>query len=360
MQALRIVILQSSANYRKEETLDNKMTYPLPPLSTVIGAIHNSCDFKEYHDMDISIQGRYESIHKEAYTDYCFLNSVMDDRGLLIKMRNGDLLSKAYNKVASAKKSQGNSFRKGITIQVHNAKLLEEYRNLKNLKDKIDDYKKNEYKFKMDEIKNEKKRITQTKKNTDKKSQDYMKICENEKEIKLKETKLKENLSEYELEHYSIPISKFRSLTTSLKFYEILDNVELILHIKTDNDTLKEIQNNIYNLKSIGRSEDFVEVKEIRMVELKEDDDCEITSHYSAYLNYEDVLNRNIWFDKVEAGRDITGTKYYLNKNYEIKDGKRWFQKKKVLYASEYFIEETSGNVFIDDNGDKTYIVNFI
>lgn len=360
MQVLRIVLSQSSANYRKEETLDNKMTYPLPPLSTVIGAIHNACDFKGYHNMDISIQGRYESMHKEAYTDYCFLNSVMDDRGILIKMRNGDLLSKAYEKIASAKKSQGNSFRKGITIQVYNDKLLEEYRNLKNLKDKIDDYKKNEHKQKIDEIKNEKKRLSDKKKNMDKKSEEYIKICEDEKEIKLKEKKLKEDLSNYESEQYSIPISKFRSLITSLKFYEILDNVELILHIKSDNDTLKEIQNNIYNLKSIGRSEDFVEVKESKMVELKEDDDCEITNHYSAYLNYEDVLNKKIWFDKVEAGSNITGTKYYLNKNYEVKDGKRVFQKKKVLYASEYSIEETSSNVLIDDDGDKTYIVNFI
>lgn len=360
MKALRILLSQSSANYRKEETLDNKMTYPLPPLSTVIGAIHNACNFTEYHDMNISIQGRYESMHKEAYTDYCFLNSVMDDRGILIKMRNGDLLSKAYDKVASAKKSQGNSFREGITIQVYNDKLLEEYRNLKNLKNKIDDYKKNEYKLKMDNIKNEKKIISEKKKKADKKSEEYIKICENEKQIKLKETKLKKDLSKYELEHYSIPISKFRSLTTSLKFYEILDNIELILHIKSDSDTLKDIQNNIYNLKSIGRSEDFVEVKEVRMVELKEDDYCEITSNYSAYLNYEDVLNEKIWLSKVEAGRKITGTKYYLNKNYEIKEGKRCFQKKKVLYASEYSIEETSSNVFIDNYGDKTYIVNLI
>ena len=43
MQALRIVIKQSSANYRREETLNNKMTYPLPPVSTIIGAIHNAC-----------------------------------------------------------------------------------------------------------------------------------------------------------------------------------------------------------------------------------------------------------------------------------------------------------------------------
>ena len=120
MKALRIVLTQSSANYKREETLDNKMTYPLPPISTIIGAIHNACNYKEYHPMDISVQGKFESMHKEPYTDYCFLNSVMDDRGILVKMRNEILLSTAFEKVASAKKSQGNSFRKGITIQVYN------------------------------------------------------------------------------------------------------------------------------------------------------------------------------------------------------------------------------------------------
>ena len=55
MEALRIIIKQSSANYRKAGTVDNKMTYPLPIPSTVIGALHNICGYTEYHSMDISI-----------------------------------------------------------------------------------------------------------------------------------------------------------------------------------------------------------------------------------------------------------------------------------------------------------------
>lgn len=359
MKALRIVLTQSSANYRKEESLDNKMTYPLPPLSTIIGALHDACSYTEYHPMDISIQGTYESMHKEPYTDYCFLNSVMDDRGILIKMRNGDLLSKAYDKVAAAKKPQGNSFRKGITIQVINQELLDEFRNLKDTKNKIDSYKKNEFKVKMDEIKSEKKKITALKKNTDKKSDEYNKVCESEKEIKNKEKKLKQDLADYELNNYTKPISKFRSLTTSLKFYEILDDINLIIHVKTDDETMNDIKENIYSLKALGRSEDFVDVKDCKIVELKENDDIEITSHYSSFLNYDDVVNEHIFFDKAEAGREITGTKYYINKNYELKDGKRIFNKKKVLYASEYSIDETSENVLIDDEDNNLYIVNF-
>ncbi|MEN8077530.1 CRISPR-associated protein Cas5 [Clostridioides difficile] len=360
MKALRIVLTQSSANYKKEETLDNKMTYPLPPISTIIGAIHNACNYKEYHPMDISVQGKFESMHKEPYTDYCFLNSVMDDRGILIKMRNESLLSSAFDKVASAKKSQGNSFRKGITIQVYNEDLLKEYRDLKDLKDKIDNYKKGDFKKVLDEIKIEKLQLAAKKKGLDKKSNEFIEIAEKEKEVKAKEKELKEKQKEYELERYAKPISKFRSLTTSLKFYEILNNIELIIHVKADEETLKEVEENIYNLKSIGRSEDFVDIKEAKIVKLIEDDDCEVRSEYSAYLNYDDVKDENIWLDKVESGISISGTKYYLNKNYEIVDGKRQFEKKKVLYASQYFIEETSENILIDKDEEKEYIVNFI
>ena len=56
VKALRLVIYQSSANYKKEETTENKMTYPLPPLSTIIGALHNICRYSQYHKMDVSIQ----------------------------------------------------------------------------------------------------------------------------------------------------------------------------------------------------------------------------------------------------------------------------------------------------------------
>ena len=84
-------------------------------------------------------------MHREPYTDYCFLNSTQDDRGILVKMRNADMLSNAYDRVASAKKPQGNSFRNGITIQVHDQKLLDEYRALKDLNDEISEFKKKRF-----------------------------------------------------------------------------------------------------------------------------------------------------------------------------------------------------------------------
>lgn len=360
MRALRIVLTQSSANYKKEETIDNKMTYPLPPISTIIGALHNACSYREYHPMDISIQGRFESMHKEPYTDYCFLNSVNDDRGILVKMKNDRLLSSAFEKVASAKKSKGNSFRNGITIQVYNEELINEFRALKNLKDKIDAYKNEELKEKINDFKVKKAELAKVKKSLDKKSEEFKEVSEKEKLLKLEEKELKEKVKDYEYKNYTKPIGRFSSLVTSLKHYEILNNIELVIHVKSDDKTLKDIEDNIYNLKSIGRSEDFVNVEEAKIVTLMEDDDCELESDYSAFLKYDDVRTRKFNFDNIKEGQEVSGTKYYLNKKYSIVDGKRVFEKEKVLYASQYMIDETSDNVLIDSEDNKNFIVNFI
>ena len=141
----------------------------------------------------------------------------------------------------------------------------------------------------------------------------------------------------------------------------MLNNIKLILHISSDENTLAEIEENIYNLKSIGRSEDFVDIEDVKLVELQDVEDS-VISDYSAYLNYEAVKDESIFFDKGDYGIDISGTKYYLNKNYNIVDGKRIFEKKKVLYASQYGVDSQSKNVFIDNDIDKNkkYIVNFL
>lgn len=358
MKALRIELHQSSANYKKEETLENKMTYPLPPISTIIGALHNACGYKEYKKMDISIQGNFESMHKEPYTDYCFLNSTQDDRGILVKMRNEDFLLTAFEKVAKANKSKGSSFRKNITIQVYNQQLLNEYNRLKDLNDEIKKFKDTRKKKVDILIKKRKKSLSEKKKKFDKKSEEYKKVASREKEIKLYEKVIKDKLKEYETENYIKPISKYRSLTTSVKYYEILNNINLVIHVRSDEDILHDLLNNIYNLKSIGRSEDFVDVKDAKIVELYEGD-CNVDSFLSRYIDCEDIKNDYI-FPKYKDGKAINGTKYYLNKNYEIKDGKRVFKKKKVLYTSYCSIDETSENIFLDNEDGKEYIVNFI
>lgn len=299
MKALRIVLTQNKAHYKKEETVENKMTYPLPPFSTVIGSLHSACGFKEYKPMDLSIQGEYKSLVKQAYTDHCFLDSAMDDRGILVKMKNSLLYSNSFDKVATAKKSQGNSFKKGITIEVHNEELLTEYRSLK----------------------------------------DKMATAKDKDE--------KNIINKY--------LSKFKSLTTSLKYYEILTEVELIIHVKAEFDTLNQIKENIYSLKSIGRSEDFVDVNDCDFIELQDNINKTINSKYSAYINYDLIQNDSILLHE-KSGVPASGTKYWLNKVYNTDNGYREFSKAKVVYSSNFLVHNKSKGVFYDEKG---YIVNF-
>lgn len=362
MEALRIHLTQTSANYRREEIIDNKMTYPLPPFSTVIGALHNICNFKEYHPMDISIQGDYKSLNKEAYTDYCFLNSTQDDRGILIKMANPSMLSKGYTVVARAMKSQGNSFRKGITISVENNELMQEFRDLKDLNDKISDFKKGRYEECMNMIKIRKKTLASKKKLFDKKSDTYHIVEAREKEIKQIENEIKQRMTDYEEENYVKPINKFRTLTTSLKFYEVLTDIELIIHVKSDHGTMQKIKENIYEWKSLGRSEDFVEVKDAEFVDLEVPDDT-YESTYHAYIDAkiaDETTDSNVLLAKNQGENKIRGVKYYINKVYHLEGDKRIFEKKKVYYTSDYQVDDMSMGVYIDKSKEIPLIVNFV
>lgn len=72
MQAIRLKMCQNMVSYRKPTSFQLKETYPLPPPSTVIGMIHRLCDYKEYHEMDVSIQGKHYSKVNDLYTIYEF------------------------------------------------------------------------------------------------------------------------------------------------------------------------------------------------------------------------------------------------------------------------------------------------
>lgn len=226
MKAFRLIIKQTSANYRKPETIKNKMTYPLPPFSTVIGALHNACGYTEYKEMNLSIQGKYESMHREPYTDYCFLNRLEDDRGILVWLPNASFFSNAFVRVAHTQKSQGNSFRKGVTIQVENQNLLDEYRCLKDLNDSITEFKKTRLNPVLALIKKRKKTLKEKKKVRKQEGLDCTAVLTRENELKEIEKQIKERFEKYKYENYTEPLSHFRNLVKSVKYYEILNNID--------------------------------------------------------------------------------------------------------------------------------------
>ena len=281
MELLRIKLKQNKAHYRKEETIDNKMTYPLPPFSTIIGALHRACNFTEYHPMRVSVQGKYKTLTQQVYTDYTFLNSINDDRGILVKVENPKCLSAGFVRVAEALKPQGNSFVKEETIMVLNRALLDEYKYLK------------------------------------------------ENDSKSKE------------------LEKYKTLVTALKRYEVLHEVEPVIHIAGDRELLETIEKNIYNLKALGRSEDFVDVEEYGIVNTQEiDEEKTLMSSYTIYANYEDVKNK-IGYIKTDR-KNIGGTLYYINKDYKIVKKKREFNKIKVIYGSKYEIIKENEHSYWD------------
>lgn len=81
MKAIRIKLYQNMVNYKKPTSFQLKETYPLPPPSTVIGMIHRLCDYKEYHPMDVSIQGKYYSKVNDLYTRYEFKSGGKHEKG---------------------------------------------------------------------------------------------------------------------------------------------------------------------------------------------------------------------------------------------------------------------------------------
>lgn len=287
MRALRIHIKQTSANYRREETIDNKMTYPLPPYSTVIGALHNACKYTEYHAMDISIQGTYGSMGKEVYFDNCFHNKIDDDRKntLLVKMLNKETLSNAFIEVAKAKSGKCH-FKNGENIHIINESEFKVFQQLSGTIRTNSDYK---------------------------------------------------------------------ILTRSPKSYEVLYDVELIIHVSSDDETLECIYNNLGSLTSIGRSEDFVELIEedtgfTELYPIKNKYKCE----NSAYIN---INTKTLHLNK--KGSRTDGTRYLLNKNYILsEDGKkRIFNKKLVKCLSNFSVNENSEGILIDDKDNIVSLV---
>ncbi|WP_159721614.1 CRISPR-associated protein Cas5 [Enterococcus sp. CSURQ0835] len=81
MKGIKLVIHQDMVNYRMPTSYQLRETYPLPPLSTVIGMVHYLCDYQQYEPMDVSIQGSYFSKTNDFFTRYEFKNGNKFEKG---------------------------------------------------------------------------------------------------------------------------------------------------------------------------------------------------------------------------------------------------------------------------------------
>jgi len=324
MKAIRVVLTQQTAHYKKEETIDNKMTYPLPPPSTVIGAIHSACGFKDYVPMKVGIVGKYNAMSKRVYTDHMYFNSMLDDRGILVKCPSSKSLSNGHIVVAKSSR-QGSSFKTKQDIDIENEVLLDEYNSLKEQKQTM----KDDTSSKLSTIKESLNDIKKLKKTTSKGTTDYQKALDDESKLK-SEKKAIENKYNIELYTISEKLDQYNLLNKSLKSYEELHQVELVIYIHVEDENLLDLlSENLCKFKCIGRSEYLVDFQTIELVELSENtEEICLDKQYYSYVDIKLIRNDDLSL-RVNDGID-GGTIYYLNRDYLIENNKRKFNKVKV------------------------------
>lgn len=355
MRVLRLKIHQNKAHYKKYGSVENKETYSLPPFSTIIGAIHYACGYKEYHFMDISVQGTFDTMTKEIYTDNSLLSTYTTDRNILCKRINNKIFYKC-NEIAEKATDGGNIDENGSNILLHDKNGLNEYLDYKKKKDINDKHNEDflndiikDLKSKEDNKKKELKNFKKDEKEYKVLNNEIKELIKQRKEHENKKKKVNTELEELK-KHYPI-------LTKSIKSYEVLHNVDLIIHIRSDEKTLQDIYNNQYNLVALGRTEDTIELKEIKFVELTNDIEDEVIDNLKnnnmMYVSKEAFNKEELFFDlsKVEEEIDVQGTKYFINKDYKIVKNKRIFNTKEVILTSGFGLSyDDKEHMYIDED----------
>ncbi|MFZ5987571.1 MAG: type I-B CRISPR-associated protein Cas5b [Bacillota bacterium] len=145
---------------------------------------------------------------------------------------------------------------------------------------------------------------------------------------------------------------------------ELLTEVELLIHIIPDDPSLVEEIEKAFNLPrefpSLGRREDLVVIKEVKVVNINEkilEEDIELENNYTAYIPEKMIENKSIIigsFSGVETGTRYNINKYYEKINYGTEKSPKVFrkwEKVRVVYSSRIAaIEDASVLVDEDEN----------
>ena len=354
MKAIRLVINQNSANYRKEETSENKMTYPIPPFSTIIGAIHNACGWDTYHPMKVGVLGKFQSIDNRIFRANGYLDLCIDDRGVLVYMPNKGSISNAYETVAVSE-TRGSSFKKNQNISIKNQSLYENYIALDNkiIKTKED---KNAEMYPVTQRLNE---IKDAKSKLCKDDELFQNLVLEEKNLKNKKAEINDKYKNIE-KSINDEKSRYRCLSSSIKRVELLNDIKLIIYVVPENEEeIEIIKNNCIRISCLGRTEDYVDIESFDIVDLRtneKEEELENDSSYNQYIDYELIKNNSVLRDIQSSFKQNAGTVYFIPKNYVIKDNKRVFEKKRVVFVSGFSIDENIENIYYDDELKK--IVN--
>jgi CRISPR-associated protein Cas5, Tneap subtype len=150
---------------------------------------------------------------------------------------------------------------------------------------------------------------------------------------------------------------------------EELIDVNLTIHIIPDEKLIKTIYNSLKkpkNYLSLGRHDDLVVIKEIKIVEVSNkilEEDLEMKEDIFAYIPISFLENSKIEIGKKNNGVRTTGTKFELNYNYIFKNAGnkkkinliRTWNKEEVIYASNIvFLEDEE--CLIDEENEPVFI----
>lgn len=122
-------------------------------------------------------------------------------------------------------------------------------------------------------------------------------------------------------------------------------NVELVIHMKSDDETVDKIYQNVVNGKesfTLGRNEDLVRVDEIKIIEEPKKVYDKFINKYNAYVPIE------------LTDEEVSGINYRLNTVYTIKDDLRQWHKVDVKYIEKH-TGESLLEVLQDEDGDYIY-----
>jgi len=105
---------------------------------------------------------------------------------------------------------------------------------------------------------------------------------------------------------------------------ELLVDVELMLHIvPEDQSLLREIYESFlmpYEFPSLGRREDLLTIEEVKIVEIRQENQSAgegLSDKYGAYIPVH-YLNTHVRVNDATGEVEYSGTRYKLNKNYEL------------------------------------------
>ena len=118
-------------------------------------------------------------------------------------------------------------------------------------------------------------------------------------------------------------------------------NINLIIHVKADDEVIDKIYNNIINGEetfTLGRNEDLVRVDEIKIIQKINKIDDFMWMNHNAYIPTYML--------------DVTGINYRLNTKYTIVDELRKWEKVDVKYVEK---DSVIDDGYIDEDGEVIF-----